>query len=151
MALTVNRAKQGHSTPFLKVLHYALFAASPTVKNHLIASGIDPDTVHLNDLKFLTRVMYILVNIFSYRPQITIDQFFKYGFAEQKMLLCVDTINLVKRKHKHLKNQRSLSSKRSSLSRTGETGRVSTVSHWQGKSQTFTFERDSTQKVARVA
>ena len=136
---------------FLKIIHYAMFAASPSVRDHLFANGVDPDTVHLNDLKFLTRVLYILVNMFGYRPKITIDQFFKYGFCEQKMLLCVDTINLVKRKHKMLKVQRSLTSKRSNLTRSVDTGKVSTVSHWQGKSQTFKFERDSTRKVARIA
>ena len=73
------------------------------MRDHLFSQEIDPDTVHLNDLKFLTRVWYILTNIFMYRPKMTIDQFFKYGFAEMKMLICVDAINLVKRKHKYLK------------------------------------------------
>jgi hypothetical protein len=76
------RAKQGHATVFLKIIHYAMFAASPSVRDHLFANGVDPDTEHLNDLKFLTRILYILVNMFGYRPKITIDQFFKYGFCE---------------------------------------------------------------------
>lgn len=92
--------------------------------SYLIANGTDPDTVHMNDMKFLTRVLFLLVNLFSYRPKITLDQFFKYGFAEQKMLLCVDAINLVKRKHKSLKVQRSLSAKRSSLTRSVDGSRV---------------------------
>jgi hypothetical protein len=54
-------------------MHYAMFVASPAVRDHLFANGIHPDTVHLNDLKFLTRVLYILVNMFSYRPKITVD------------------------------------------------------------------------------
>jgi len=93
-----------------------------------------------------------LTNIFGYRPKVTIDQFFKYGFAESKMLLVVDTINLVKRKHKYLKVQRSLSTnRRSALVRPSDTGKVSMVSHWQGKGETFKFERDTTHKVARVS
>jgi hypothetical protein len=30
------------------------------------------------------------------KPRINIQQFFKYGYAEQKMMMCVDTINRVK-------------------------------------------------------
>ena len=40
------------------------------------------------------------------------DQFFKFGYAEVKMLLACDTICLVKRKLKQLKVHRSLSAKR---------------------------------------
>ena len=30
------------------------------------------------------------------KPRINIQQFFKYGYAEQKMMMCVDTITRVK-------------------------------------------------------
>lgn len=56
------RAKAGHPTIFLKALHYALFGASNVVKKHLLDSGIDPDTVHLNDYKFFKAIVYILVS-----------------------------------------------------------------------------------------
>ena len=52
----------GHPTVFLKVLHYALFGSSPTVKQHLFDNGIDPDTIHLNDIKFFKAVVFILVS-----------------------------------------------------------------------------------------
>jgi hypothetical protein len=39
---------------------------------------------------------------FSYRPAISIEQFFKYGYAEQKMILCIDVINLVRQKDEQL-------------------------------------------------
>ena len=57
-----NRAKLGHPTIFLKVLHYALFGASQSVKAHLFAKGVDPDTIHLNDMKFFKTIVYILVS-----------------------------------------------------------------------------------------
>lgn len=50
--------------------------------------------------------------MFDYRTNINEDQFFKYGYAEVKMLLACDTVCLVKRKLKQLKVQRSLSAKR---------------------------------------
>lgn len=52
----------GHPTVFLKVLHYALFGSSPTVKQHLFDKGIDPDTTHLNDIKFFKAIVFILVS-----------------------------------------------------------------------------------------
>ena len=66
----------------------------------MFASGVDPDIIHLNDLKFYKAIVHVLVSMFGYKVQITTDQFFKYGFAEQKMLLCCDSIALIKKKHK---------------------------------------------------
>jgi hypothetical protein len=67
------------------------------------------------------------------------------------MLICVDTINLVKRKHKHLKVQHSLTAKRSNLTRSVDAGRVSAINHELGKEKSFKWERDTTQKVVRVS
>ena len=106
------RAKEGHPTQFLKVLHYALFCSSRSVRDHLFANGVDKNVVHLNDLDFLKSCLYTLVNMFDYRANLTEDQFFKYGYAEVKMLLCCDAICLVKQMEKQLRMQRSLSAKR---------------------------------------
>jgi hypothetical protein len=38
------RAKTGHPTEFLKILHYALFGVSNSVRKYLIEKGIHPDT-----------------------------------------------------------------------------------------------------------
>lgn len=110
-------AKIGHPAVFLKILHFVIFNASSQVKNHLLSNGVDPDTIHFPDRKFLPIVLQLLVTFFGYRPKITANQFFKYGYAEQKMLLCADTISLVKRKHKHLEVQKSLKGKRSLITR----------------------------------
>jgi hypothetical protein len=45
----------------MKIIHYVLFVYAPTVKNYLIRKGVDPDTIYLNDYKFLKRVFHILV------------------------------------------------------------------------------------------
>ncbi len=63
----------------------------------------------------------------------------------------MDTINLVKRKHKQLKVQRSLSAKRSQLTRATDASKVSTISHEHGRSATFQYQRDSARKVARLS
>ena len=73
-------------------MHHALFGAYSTVSECLFANGVDRDIVHYDDHKFFEAVILILVNLFGYRTTISQDQFFKYGFAEMKMLLCCDVI-----------------------------------------------------------
>jgi len=58
---------------FLKILHYTIFSASKSVTKHLIDNGLDPNTEYLNDKKFFTQVLYLLVQCFGYRPKITLD------------------------------------------------------------------------------
>lgn len=58
---------------FLKILHYALFGCSKTVKGYLFANGVAPDTIHLNDYKFMKAIVYILVNLFNYKVKISLD------------------------------------------------------------------------------
>lgn len=97
---------------FMKILHYSVFYASKAVSNWLYAQEIDPNTVHLNDYKFMERIFYITVNHLGIKPRLAIGQFFKYGFAEQKMMMCVDTIRSVKSLNKKIRRERSLSSSR---------------------------------------
>ena len=78
------------------MLHYALFGASRTVSEYLYLNGVDRNVVHENDLKFFKSCLYVLVNMFGYRSNITEDQFFKYGYAEMKMLMACDAICLVR-------------------------------------------------------
>jgi hypothetical protein len=131
-------------------MHYTLFGASPSVTKYLLANGVDPDTQYLPDIKFLKRVYMILVSTFNYKVKITTEQFFKYGFAEQKMMLCLDTIQCVKNKHKEIKIQRSLSAKRSNLTRSADSSRYSKVSHSLGQNSNFKFERITPMKIAKV-
>ena len=58
----VHRAKEGHPTSFLKIMHYALFDTSPAVREYVFANGVDRNVVQLNDLKFFKSVIYILVS-----------------------------------------------------------------------------------------
>lgn len=89
---------------------------------------------------------------FGYKSPIGIDQFFKYGYAEQKMLLCCDVIAVVRRKAKDVRVQRSLSRKRSQTTREGQSSAYSVVEHGKGglSKRDFVYERDEVRKVARV-
>ena len=88
--------------------------------------------------------------MFGYKCKITTDQFFKYGYAESKMLLCCDVIALVKQKHRQLRIKRSLSAKRVMTTRPADGGRYSLLNHSQGRQSNFLFERDPQVKEARV-
>jgi hypothetical protein len=60
------RALDGHPSIFMKILHYAVFYASGSVRNFLYSKEIDPMTIHLNDFKFMEKIMFIFVSsIFS--------------------------------------------------------------------------------------
>lgn len=101
----------------MKILHYTLFYSSSIVRNYLYSKEIDPNTIHLNDYKFMERTFYICNNLLGVKPRIQIHQFFKYGYAEQKMMMCVDTIKQVKHYTKELRIQSSLRSSRKLLTR----------------------------------
>lgn len=109
----------------MQILHYALFYSSSWVRNYLYSREIDPNTVHLNDYKFMERAFFICNNLLGIKPRVTIQQFFKYGFSEQKMMMCVDTILAVKHLTKELKIQSSLKSTRKATARSSSSNRRS--------------------------
>eukprot|EP00350_Pseudokeronopsis_sp_OXSARD2_P008780 CAMPEP_0170542532 /NCGR_PEP_ID=MMETSP0211-20121228/1932_1 /TAXON_ID=311385 /ORGANISM="Pseudokeronopsis sp., Strain OXSARD2" /LENGTH=125 /DNA_ID=CAMNT_0010845625 /DNA_START=256 /DNA_END=633 /DNA_ORIENTATION=+ len=124
-------------------MHFSLFVLFPSVKNYLVSKGVDPNTVYLNDFKFMSRILNVLINVFGYKPQITIHQFFKYGFAEQKMILCCDAISLVKKAARDIRVKRSLSRKRSQTNRTASAGSFSIYHNTSQVQKDFKYERDN--------
>ena len=61
----------GHPSLFMKILHFSLFYCSVSVRNYLFSKDIDPNTIHLNDYKFMERTFYIVVSIvYLYRTLI---------------------------------------------------------------------------------
>jgi len=47
----------------MKIISFALFVASQSVKQFLYGNGVDPDTVYMNDYRFMQKVFKILVHI----------------------------------------------------------------------------------------
>jgi len=80
----------------------------------------------------------------------TLDQFFRFGFAEQKMILCCDVISLARKAQKDIKTTVMLNRKRSGASRAASAGRF-TVQRDDSPGVDYQFERDSVQKVAKVS
>ena len=65
-------ALQGLPTIFMKLLHYTLFYSSKIVTNYLYTRDIEPNTIYLNDYKFMERVLFITINILGLKPRISL-------------------------------------------------------------------------------
>ncbi len=148
----------------------ALLQVPSSFASALMAADLPSFSYHRHSLVFLAKVWHVSCSKpsccgspfcptwwsscvglrFNYKVKITTEQFFKYGFAEQKMMLCLDTIQCVKNKHKEIKIQRSLSAKRSNLTRSADSSRYSKVSHSLGQNSNFKFERITPMKIAKV-
>mmetsp|Transcript_1939 Transcript_1939/g.3352 ORF Transcript_1939/g.3352 Transcript_1939/m.3352 type:complete len:97 (+) Transcript_1939:115-405(+) len=86
---------------FLPILHHALLVYSPLVYQFICESG-GFDLEAKSDFRFVENAYRLLLNSFDYKSQITVQQFFTNGFAEMKIIFCVEVIRLVKSKHKVL-------------------------------------------------
>jgi len=68
------------------------------------------------------------------------------------MLICCDTINLVKKASRDLKIQKSLTRKRSETTRELQVSSYSIVNHKNGETQKdFVYERDTVNKTAKIS
>lgn len=61
-------------------------------------------------------------DLFSYKPPVTKEQFFNAGFAERKIIMCADVIQMIREKNKVLQPNRKPT-----------TTAVSTLSHLNKK------------------
>ena len=49
-----------------------------------------------SDYRFVESAYKLLVDSFSYKPAISLEQFFKDGYAEHKVILCKDIASLMR-------------------------------------------------------
>ena len=107
-------AIEGHPSVFMQILHHFIFKASTAVKNYLQEKEILLSVTKESDHKFMQKVFFILTNTFELKPRLYLHQFLKYGYAEQKMLMCVDAVNKVTEIEAKIKLKKSLTPKRKS-------------------------------------
>ena len=100
MSLTLASFAEGLPPVFLPLIHYSLLEYSAPVAHFINESGFD--LLAKNDLRFIESVYKLLLTSFSYKPSITVQQFFLTGFAERKILLCCDICQTMKLKHAQL-------------------------------------------------
>ena len=68
-----------------------------------------------SDFRFIESVYKLLVDQFSYKPAISVHQFFSEGFAEHKIILCKDIARLMHQKHQELTKNSQIKSVPKSL------------------------------------
>ena len=55
-----------------------------------------------NDLDFINTAFHCLITLFNYKPELSTEQFFSNKFAEGKIILCKEIIDLVIQKNNQL-------------------------------------------------
>ena len=85
-------AREGNPTALLPALHYALLGFSRHVTSSLVEQGHDLQAK--SDSRFVENSWRALRELFGYNPSMTPTQFLSPGFAERKLMLLHDTIEL---------------------------------------------------------
>ena len=102
----------GNPGIYLPIIHYSLFNYSPVVAKFL--SDKHYDMFAKNDLDFINTAFHCLITLFNYKPELNTEQFFSNKFAEGKIILCKEIIDLVIQKNNQLlsnNKKRKLSNK----------------------------------------
>jgi hypothetical protein len=95
---------------FLPVLHYALLSFSQLVAHYIAEQGFD---LHMkNDFTFLEIVIKLLRANFQYRCVLSVPQFLSMGFTERKVLMCLDVVRAVRKRHEELLRFKRISERR---------------------------------------
>ena len=90
----------GNPGIYLPIIHYSLFNYSPAVAKFL--SDKHYDMFAKNDLDFINTAFHCLITLFNYKPELNTEQFFSNKYAEGKIILCKEIIDLVIQKNNQL-------------------------------------------------
>ena len=90
-------AREGDPAALLPALHYAMLGFSRHVTGSFCDGGFDLQAK--TDGRFVEHAWRALRESFGYNPKLTPQQFLSPGFAERKLMLLYDAIELCKRRH----------------------------------------------------
>jgi hypothetical protein len=62
----------------------------------LVEKGANPKVEFLSELKFMKAAQSMFTSVFNYKVQLTPEQFVQNGFSERKLILILDSYDLVK-------------------------------------------------------
>ena len=94
----------GNPEIYLPIIHYSLFNYSSHVAKFL--SDKNYDMYAKNDLDFINTAFKCLMTLFNYKPEINTNQFFSNGYAEGKVILCKEIIDIVLQKDSELSKKK---------------------------------------------
>jgi hypothetical protein len=108
----------GHPMVFLPIINYVLMDYSHEMAKIIVENGFD--LYAKKDMSFMKNVYQLLLKMFNYKPALTVDQFFREGYNEHKMILATNIIDYTNKvikgaskPKKKVTNQSSSFSKRS--------------------------------------
>uniref|UniRef100_A0A3Q3J8Z5 Centrosomal protein of 44 kDa n=2 Tax=Monopterus albus TaxID=43700 RepID=A0A3Q3J8Z5_MONAL len=99
-----NGLSKGDPSAFLPIVSFTLTSFSSPFAEQLMAAGLELSGK--TDLRFTDVLYKVLRDIFQYKPVLTKQQFLQWGFAQRKISVICDIINLVLQKHNQLKKPR---------------------------------------------
>mmetsp|Transcript_108096 Transcript_108096/g.187581 ORF Transcript_108096/g.187581 Transcript_108096/m.187581 type:complete len:509 (-) Transcript_108096:55-1581(-) len=103
--LDIEGLRSGRPAAVLPILHYIFLGFSVLFSKFLSERGHE---LHAkSDLRFLEAAYRALRENLGYSPALSTAQFFSNGFAERKVLLCQDVLQLARRKHSELMSSSS--------------------------------------------
>ncbi len=105
---------EGDPRAFLPVLHYSVLNYSSTVAKYLLDNGYE--LFSKSDKDFIEILFRSMINLFNFKVKLSPQQFFKMGFAEGKILYCVEVIRLVRVYHTELNKKNNSLQKLSKMS-----------------------------------
>lgn len=62
----------------------------------MVEKGTNPKVEFLSELKFMKAAQNIFASVFNYKIALTPDQFVQEGFSERKLILVLDSYDMVK-------------------------------------------------------
>jgi hypothetical protein len=106
--------KQHNPAIFLKILHFVFVDFSAEFNQELVNKGYA--FLAMKDVKFVKSLFQLLVKEFSYKPVLTLENFFTIGFLEAKINLCIDCLEIVRQwKKENLKTESKTNRKEEEL------------------------------------
>lgn len=114
--------KAGRPLSLLPVIHFAMVNYSLSVSAFLSECG--EELRSKSDLRFLEAVYRSLREHLGYIPALSVNQFFSPGFAERKVMLCQDILQIVRSKHEELNGGISSRGARTTAHRKGASSTV---------------------------
>lgn len=92
--------KDGNPVVYLPILHYIFLSYSKNIAQMLLEN--DYEMFSKSDKEFIEKIFKALINLFNYKPNITIKQFFSNGYAEAKVIFCSDVIRVIKQENQQM-------------------------------------------------
>lgn len=113
--IEVDCLTEGNPLFFLPILHFSLLSYSKHVAEYLLENQYE--LFSKSDKEFVNKIFKAMIELFNYKPTLNPRQFFMSGYAEAKVIFCLEVIRLVKLEHnKLLKKAFSVSVKNTNAS-----------------------------------